>query len=60
MKARKRGPGRSSMLVSEARAGNAVGIDPHKRTLTAIVVDARGGIVAGEHFRISGDGHRAL
>jgi hypothetical protein len=48
------------MLVSEARAGNAVGIDPHKRTLTAIVVDARGGIVAGEHFRISGDGHRAL
>lgn len=57
---RRRGPGPSSMLIGEDRAGNAVGIDPHKRTLSAIVVDARGGIVAGEHFRISGDGHRAL
>jgi len=57
---RMRGPGPSLMLISEARAGNAVGIDPHKRTLTAIVVDARGGIVAGEHFKVSGDGHRAL
>jgi transposase len=37
-----------------------VGIDPHKRTLTATVVDARGGIVAGGHFRVSGEGHRAL
>jgi transposase len=60
MQRRRRGPGRSSMLTSEARAGNAVGIDPHKRTLTAIVVDARGGIVAGEHFTVSGAGHRAL
>ena len=60
MGGRTRGPGPSSMLVSEARAGNAVGVDPHKRTLTAVVVDARGGIVAGEHFRVSGDGHRAL
>jgi hypothetical protein len=48
------------MLISEVRAGNAVGVDPHKRTLTAIVVDARGGMLAGEHFRVSGDGHRAL
>ena len=39
---------------------NVVGIDPHKRTLTATVVDARGGILASEHFRVSGDGHRAL
>jgi transposase len=39
---------------------NVVGIDPHKRTLTATVVDGRGGIVASEHFRVSGDGHRAL
>jgi transposase len=60
MQGRKWGPGPSSMLTSEARAGNAVGIDPHKRTLTAIVVDARGGIVAGEHFKVSGDGQRAL
>ena len=40
--------------------GNVVGIDPHKRTVTATVVDRRGGIVACEHFRVSGDGHRAL
>jgi hypothetical protein len=37
-----------------------VGVDPHKRTLTATIVDPRGGIVASEHFRVSGDGHRAL
>ena len=30
------------------------------RTLTATVVDPRAGIVASEHFRVSGDGHRAL
>jgi hypothetical protein len=48
------------MLVGADRAGNAVGVDPHKRTVTAIVIDARGGIVAGEHFKVSGDGHRAL
>ena len=54
------GPGRSSMLVGADRAGNVVGIDPHKRTLTAIVIDARGGVPAGEHFCVSGDGHRAL
>ena len=43
-----------------APAGNVVGIDPHKRTLTATVVDQRGGILASEHFRVSGEGHRAL
>jgi hypothetical protein len=42
------------------RGGNVVGIDPHKRSLTATVVDRRGGIVACERFRVSGDGHRAL
>jgi Transposase IS66 family len=51
--------GASSLLISEDRAANVVGIDPHKRTLTATVVDGRGGIVSGEHFRVSGDGHRA-
>jgi len=56
----KRGRGPSSVLISEDRAANVVGIDPHKRTLTATVVDGRGGIVASEHFRVSGDGHRAL
>ena len=48
------------MLITPDHAGNVVGIDPHKRTLTAAIVDARGGIVAAEHFRVSGDGHRAL
>ncbi len=37
-----------------------VGIDPHKRTLTATVLDSRGGVVGTEHFKVSGDGHRAL
>ena len=54
------GPGRSSTLLTPDRAGNVVGVDPHKRTLTATVVDPRGGVVASEHFRVSGDGHRAL
>ncbi len=56
----RRGPGPSSTLMAPDRAGNVVGVDPHKRTLTATVVDPRGGIVASEHFRVSGDGHRAL
>jgi hypothetical protein len=54
------GPSPSSTLLTPDRAGNVVGIDPHKRTLTAAIVDPRGGIVASEHFRVSGDGHRAL
>jgi hypothetical protein len=37
-----------------------IGIDPHKQKLTATVADPRGGILASEHFRVSGDGHRAL
>ena len=41
-------------------AGNVVGVDPHKRTLTATVADARGGILASAHFRVSGKGHREL
>ena len=56
MRASRRGPGPSSVLLTPDHAGNVVGIDPHKRTLTAVVVDARGGIVAAEHFKVSGDG----
>jgi hypothetical protein len=41
-------------------AGDVVGIDPHKRMLTASVVDPRGGILASGHFRVSGQGHREL
>ena len=56
----RRGPGPSSTLLTADRAGNVVGVDPHKRTLTATVIDARGGVLASEHFRVSGAGHRAL
>ena len=48
------------MLLTPDHAGNVVGVDPHKRSLSATVVDSRGGLLAGEHFRVSGDGHRAL
>ncbi len=59
-RAKKRGPGPSHLPLTPDHAGNVVGIDPHKRTLTATVVDPRGGILASEHFCVSGDGHRAL
>jgi transposase len=55
-----RGAGPSDVLVTHYHAGNVVGIDPHKHTLTAVVIDPQGGLLAGEHFRVSGDGHRAL
>lgn len=54
------GPGPSHLLITPDHAGNVVGIDPHKRTLTATVVDARGGSLASAHFRVSGDAHREL
>jgi transposase len=54
------GPGPSHVLMTPDRAGNVVGIDPHKRTLTATVADACGGIVGSAHFRVSGEGHREL
>jgi transposase len=57
---KKRGPGPSSLLMTPDHAGNVVGVDPHKRTLTASVADARGGILASAHFRVSGEGHREL
>ena len=40
----RRGPGPSHVLLTPDRAGNVVGVDPHKRTLTATVVDPRGGL----------------
>jgi transposase len=60
MSSSRRGPGPSSVLTTADHAGNVVGVDPHKRTLTATVADPRGAILASEHFRVSGDGHRAL
>ena len=59
-RATRRGPGPSHLLMTPDHAGNVVGVDPHKRTLTATVADTRGGILASEHFRVSGEGHREL
>ena len=59
-RAKRRGPGPSHLLMTPDDAGNVVGVDPHKRTLTATVADARGGILASAHFRVSGEGHREL
>ena len=59
-RAKKRGPGPSHLLMTPDHAGNVVGVDPHKRTLTATVADARGGILSSAHFRVSGEGHREL
>jgi len=59
-RAKRRGPGPSHLLMTPDHAGNVVGVDPHKRTLTATVADARGGILASAHFRVSGEGHREL
>jgi transposase len=44
----------------EVVEGGRVGIDPHKKTLSAAIIDGRGLIVAVEHFKVSGDGHRQL
>jgi len=40
--------------------GNAVGVDPHKHTLTASVIDERGGELGTRSFRVSGVGHRDM
>jgi len=40
--------------------GNVVGVDPHKRTLSATVLDERDGVLGTRHFRVSGIGHREL
>jgi transposase len=57
---KRRGPGPSHLLMTPDHAGNVVGIDPDKRTLTATVVDGRAGLLGSEHFRVSGAGHREL
>ena len=56
----KRGVARSSVLITEALAGNVVGSDPHKRTVTTTVLDGRGGVLGTAHYKVSGDGHRAM
>jgi hypothetical protein len=46
--------------LSDVSDEHDVGIDPHKKTLTATVQDGRGGTVATASFKVSGVGHRAL
>lgn len=49
--------------LQDARAsvcGNIVGVDPHKQTLSACVLDQRGGVLARQHFAVSDRGHRDL
>jgi hypothetical protein len=50
----------SDPLTMEVSDEHDVGIDPHKKTLTATVLDGRGGTVATASFTVSGVGHRAL
>ena len=47
-------------VASMADAGNVFGADPHKHTVTATVLDERGGVLGTASFRVSGDGHRAM
>lgn len=57
---KKRVPVNHNELHLEVSNENDVGIDPHKKTLTATVLDGRGGTVATASFKVSGVGHRAL
>jgi transposase len=50
----------TNQLAKEVSDEHDVGIDPHKKTLTATVLDGRGGTVATASFKVSGVGHRAL
>jgi transposase len=51
--------GKKQFVPVEVRA-NTFGADPHKRTVTACVLDERGGTLGTATFRVSGDGHRAM
>ncbi len=50
----------TTALTATPGPGNVFGADPHKRTVTASVLDERGGVLGTETFRVSGDGHRAM
>lgn len=55
-----RSSGAKRRKVNAAGGGNVFGADPHRKTLTATVLDCRGGVLATETFRVSGEGHRAM
>ncbi len=42
-----------AMSSADAQIGNVVGIDPHKHSLSAAVVDQRGGLLGCRHFPVS-------
>jgi transposase len=52
--------GDGAAMTAVADDGNMFGADPHKRTVTATVLDERGGVLGTATFRVSGDGHRAM
>jgi hypothetical protein len=52
--------GDGAAMTAMADDGNVFGADPHKRTVTATVLDERGGVLGTATFRVSGDGHRAM
>jgi transposase len=45
---------------AKGEPGNVFGADPHKRTLTATVLDCRGGVLGTRVFHVSGHGHREM
>ena len=51
---------KQAMSSAEAQIGNVVGIDPHEHSLSAAVVDQRGGLLGCRHFPVSANGHQAL
>lgn len=54
-------PAKAKAKASLTPAGpGVVGIDPHKRTLTATVLDWRGGNLGARAFPVSEEGHRAM
>lgn len=48
------------MTALDTVGGNVFGADPHKHTLTATVVDVRGGVLGTATFKVSGSGHRDM
>ena len=57
---KKKSTNRRDRAAMTADVGNVFGADPHKRTVTATVLDERGGVLGTATFRVSGDGHRAM
>ena len=53
-------PGVGRHANTDLQPANVVGVDPHKHTLTASVLDPTGGVLGTESFNISGVGHREM